>query len=759
MPDAVPSPQANMGAPVPRIDARAKVTGAARYPADEPVPHLAYAVCVTSAIARGHVARLDTAAARAVPGVLDILSHENARHVKALKMFSQGGTGSTSIAPLSDTRIWHDGQIVALVVADSFEAAREAASLVEVGYAAETPSAGFDAPGTTTEAAASVSKKHKDPQVGQAEQAYAAAPVKVDARYATPTQHHNPMELFSTTCAWSGDELTIHEPSQFVYALKNGVAEQLGIDPAKVRVLSRYVGGAFGSKASVTPRTALVAEAARRLGRPVRLVLTRQQACGICTYRAETRHRVRLAAERDGRLRAYLHEGHEITSRPDAYFVGGNASSARMYAFGSVATRALVVHADRNTPGFMRSPPEVPYIYALETAMDELAVALAMDPVELRRRNDTQRDPITGKPYSSRSLMRCYDEAARAFGWSRRSPRPGSMQDGDWWVGWGCATATYPTHVAPATARVRLAADGRALVQLAAHDIGTGTYTVAAQTVAERLGLPLEAVQVEMGDSRLPAAPVSGGSNVTASTCAVLMQACDAVRARLFRAAVRPGGPLAGAQAETLELRGGRLLAPGGRGVALAEALGAAGAGTIEEYAEWLPPGKKAEDVQKLYKGGAGISGGTEGERLMFAFGAEFVEVRVHRRTREIRVPRIVGAFAAGRIVNPRTARSQLLGGMVWGIGSALHEATEVDPRHARYVNNDLAEYLIPVNADVPQVDVILVPETDAFVNPAGVKGLGELGNVGTAAALSNAVFHATGRRLRELPIRLDQLL
>ena len=747
-----------MGQPAPRIESRAKVTGGARYASDEPLHHAAHGYLVTSAIAKGSIASIDQREARAVPGVIDIFTHQNAAAIKPLKMFSEGGTGSTSIAPLASPKIWHDGQILGLVVAETFEAAREAANKVRITYVAEKPTASFASTGTTTTPAEKASPKHKDPKVGNAEAAFAAAAVKVDAKYTTPTQHHNPMELFTTSCVWNGDELTIYEPSQFVYALKNGVAEQLGIDPAKVRVISKYVGGAFGSKASVTPRTAIVAFAAKRVGRPVKLVLPRQHAYGNTTYRAETTHRVRLAAERSGKFTAYLHDGHEISSRPDNYFVGGNNDSARMYAFGNVLTSATIVHADRNTPGFMRSPPEVPYMYALETAIDELAVALGVDPVALRRLNDVTHDPISGKPYSSRSLMKCYDEASRAFGWSRRTPQPGSMRDGDWLVGWGCATAMYPTNLGVATARVQFFANGRAHAQLAAHDVGTGTYTIAAQHVSNQLGIELAAVSVEMGDSALPASPVSGGSNVTASACSVLGMACTAIRTQLFQAAVKQGA-LAGQPADKLVIKGARISAPNGASIGLEDAFKALGAGVVEEYAEFMPPGTTPADVQKLYKGGAVLGGGAEGEKLMYAFGAEFVEVRIHQRTREIRVPRIVGAFAAGHIMNPRTARSQLMGGMVWGIGSALHEETELDARHARYVNADIAEYLIPVNADTPQVDVIFVPEVDTYVNAAGVKGLGELGNVGTAAAISSAVFHATGKRIRELPIRLDDLL
>ena len=346
---AAPQPGANMGAPVPRVDAHAKVTGAARYPADEPLGNPAYAFLRTSAIAKGSISAIDEIPARAVPGVLAILTHQNASQIKSLKISNDGGTGSTSIVPLAGPKIWHDGQIVAMVVAETFEAAREAAYRLRIDYAAEQPSAGFDSAGTTQQAAADVSKKHEDPKVGDAESAFAAAAVRIDAEYATPTQHHNPIELFATTCSWDGDELTIHEPSQFVYGLKNGVAKQLDVDPGKVHTISRYIGGAFGSKGTVTPRTAIVALAARQLGRPVKLVMTRQDGYTITTYRAETRHRVRLAAAADGKLAAYLHEGREVTSRPDNYFVAGTETTSRMYAFGAVKTRVEIVHADRNT--------------------------------------------------------------------------------------------------------------------------------------------------------------------------------------------------------------------------------------------------------------------------------------------------------------------------------------------------------------------------------------------------------------------------
>jgi xanthine dehydrogenase YagR molybdenum-binding subunit len=755
---AAPQPKENMGAPAPRYDARLKVTGKARYPADVPMTNPAFAFLVTSSIAKGKLVSLDLAEARIVPGVIDILTQDDASGLQSGK-FGQGA--ATSIDQLGPD-IAHDGQIIALVLADSYEAAREAAYKVQANYAQAPASATFGSDGLKVEDATKVSPQHRElPNKGDAEAALATADVVVDAEYGTPTQHHNPLELFTTTCVWEGDKLTIYEPSQFVYGLKNGVAQRLGIDADNIRVVSHFVGGAFGSKGMMTPRTALVALAARKLNRPVKLVPTRDQGFTIATYRAETHHRVRLGARRDGKMVAYSHEGWEVSSRADPYVVAGVKESAHLYGFGDVATKVNIVRADRNTPGFMRSPPVVPYIFALESAVDELAIKLAMDPVELRRVNDTMVDSVTGKRWSSRSLMTCYDQAAEAFGWKQRDPRPGSMRDGDWLIGWGCATAVYPTHVGAATARVRLRSDGSVRVQTAAHEIGNGVYTVLAQLAAERLGVPLASVTVEVGDTNVPPAPVAGGSNTTASTSSAVLKACDAIRDKLFRVASTANeGPLAGYFITEIDLRDGHVVTlHDAKSEPIADVFKRAGVSAIEEYAEFVPPGVKPEAVADLYKGKSTQTGGSEGEYIMYALGAEFVEVRVHALTREIRVPRIVGAFAGGRLMNTRTARSQFVGGMVWGISSALHEATEIDRERARYVNDNLADYLVPVNADIAQLDVILVPEHDDIVNPAGVKGIGELANVGTAAAVANAVYHATGIRVRELPIRLEKLL
>jgi xanthine dehydrogenase YagR molybdenum-binding subunit len=714
-----------IGSNVARIDGHAKVTGQARYDSDVSVARPAYAVLVTSSIAKGRVTSIDDMACLALPGVLDVITHQTVGHaIKPTKFFAAGGYVCSSIVPLASDQIWHAGQILAVVLADSFEQATDAASRLAIATQADRPSAGFDSPGAETVLGSVASKAHEDPETGDADKAFATAPVQVDSRYSTPTQHHNPMELFTTTCAWDGNKLTVWEPTQNVYGIRFGLADQLGIDPGDVHVISPYIGGAFGSRGSLTQRTALIAFAARRLGRPVKLVATRDQGFTIATFRAETRHHIKLGADAQGRLQSLTHEAWEVTSRPDPYMVAGTDATTRLYACPNVASKVSIVHADRNTPGFMRAPAEVPYVFALESAMDELAVALKMDPIELRRVNDTMVGAIKHLPYTSRKLMPCFDAGAEAFGWKQRNPKPGSMYDGDWLIGMGCATTLYPTQISPAAVRVTLSPNGDVLVQTAAHDIGNGAYTVVALTAAGRLGVPLERITVQLGDSDLPPAPVAGGSNTTASVCNVVDKACIKITQRLTQAG----------QARRNE--------------------------DIVVYAENVPDGSKPGAMQALGRGIQGISGGSKRpDRLEFAFGAVFVELRIHKETREIRCPRIVGAFAAGRIVSPRTAESQLMGGLIWGIASALHEATEIDPRTARYVNTNLADYLVPVNADIGAVEVIVLPEEDTQVNPLGIKGVGELGIVGANAAVANAVFHAAGVRVRDLPVRIEDLL
>jgi xanthine dehydrogenase YagR molybdenum-binding subunit len=759
-----PQSHGGIGADVPRVDARLKVTGQALYASDHPFEHPVHAHLVTSPIARGRISRFDESAARAVPGVLDIYTHRNVgKAVRAGKTPLGTGYMGSSIAPLADARVHYPGQIVAMVLAESLEAAREAAGRLVVVFEQEPHSSTFGSSGAELLNATSTGGRDEHPAVGNAEQAIAEADVTIDSWYGTPVQHHNPMELFSTVASWSADGLTVWEGSQSVRGYQHGLALQLRMRPARIRVLSPFVGGAFGSRGMLGQHTALVALAAQRLGRPVKLTVTRSQGFTIVTYRAETRHHVRLGASRNGKLTALVHDGFELTSRHDQYTVSGVDSSTRLYACPNVSSSVSTVQVDRNTPGFMRAPAQLPYLFALESAMDELAHALAIDPVELRRRNDTQHEPIGGLPYTSRALMKCFDKGAHVFGWRDRDPQPRSQRDGEWLVGWGCASSMFPTHIAPASARVRLSRDGRATVQTGIHDVGTGASTVVAQTAAERLGVPVDRVSVELGDSRLPPGPMAADSSTTASVCTAVAMTCERIRAALSSASVlAPDSPHHGAHPDTLGLRDGALHGAGGASEPLSHLLERMGLETFEATADHVPRDCSPHVAGKvlLHWGVGMLTGGFSlKDRAQCAFGAQFVEVRVHARTCEVRVPRMVGVYAAGRIVNPRTARSQLMGGQIWGLSAALHEATEIDERTGRYYNDDFAGYLIPVHADVVDVQTLMLAEQDDDVNELGIKGLGELGCVGMNAAVANAVFHATGVRVRQLPIRLDKLL
>ncbi len=751
-----------IGRPLTRVEGRAKVTGSARYPSDEAAANPAYAYLVTSTIARGRIARFRFDDARAVPGVLDVLSHENVGdQAKPLPPVGNRGGSTTT---LESDKVWHFGQIIAVVVAETYEAAREAAHRVEVYYEVQPSSATFGSLGAVeqsiVEATSSQVRPQSDPKVGDAPTAFASAPVKIDASYSTPVQHHNPIELFTTICEWRDGKLTIHESSMFVHGLRADVAAQLGINIEDARVLSRFVGGAFGVSGVTTARTAWIAVAARRLNRPVKLEVTRKQGFTIATYRAETRHRVRLAAERDGRLQAVLHEGWEATSRPSNFTVSGTDTVARLYAAPNVWTKVNVVQLDRNTPGYMRAPPEVPYLFAFESAMDELAYALDIDPVELRRLNDTQRDPIKGVPYTSRHMNECFEQGAHAFGWQRRVAQPASMREGDWLIGYGCATSTLHASIQASSVRMTLTPQGHVKVETAAHDFGNGTYTVIAQVASDRLGVPIGNVEVQIGDTDLPASGQASGSKHCSTVCNVVAKGCEQLRVRVAKAAVEASDSVfAGRDPATLSLRDGALRGGDGNTEPLERAVSRTG-GRLEIYAENVPAGSPPGSLAGLWQGRSTSVGGTRiPNEIRASFGAQFVEVRVHAHTREIRVPRALGVYAAGTIINPVTAKSQFIGGMIWGISAALHEATEIDLKHASYTNNDLAEYLVPVNADIGSVEVIMIPELDPSVNQLGIKGVGELGIIGMNTAVANAVFHATGMRIRDLPIRIENLL
>lgn len=706
---------ARLGASRTRIDGLAKVCGAAEFPGDVAIAGTAHAALVLSAVARGRITRIYRDAALACSGVLLILTHEEVGDaIRPVGHLMEGGWANSSWRPLASSDVRYAGQVVAVVVAETPEETRAAADAVRVDYAGEVPVASLHDPRCTTVPLADVQREHHDRSVGDLDAQLAASVARVDARYSTPIQHHNPLELPGTLARWDGDRLTVWEPTRHVGAAQHGLAAQLGLAADQVRVISTFIGGHFGSKLALSQHTALCALAARRLGRPVRLAVTRQEQFTVANHRTETRHRVRLGADRQGRLLAVGHDADMVSSRFDNFAMEGADVSTALYAARAVSAHERLGRVDRNTPGPMRAPPEVPYLFALESAMDELAHELGMDPVELRRRNDAAADPVTGKRFTTRPLMRCFDAAAAAFGWAERRAEPLTERRDGWWVGRGCASAARPVKIGPAAIRVAQGADGRVRVETAQHEIGNGLYTILATVASERLGVPLDHVTVALGDTALPPGGLSGGSSSTTSLANALARACEALRQQP--------------------------------------------AGAREVRLDYTPPGAEDSALGKLRQGHIAI-GTAPANSLAWAFGAHMVEAHVHALTGEVRVARHVGAFAAGRVLNPLAARSQYLGGMVWGHGSALLEATEVDARTGTYINRDLAEYMVPTSADMGDLTVILVPDEDKEVNSEGVKGLGELGIIGVAAAIANAVFNATGVRVRDLPIRVEDLI
>lgn len=744
---------------VTRTDAPRKVTGTATYAADVMPAGMLHGALATSAIAVGKVTGIDTSKAEAEPGVLAVFTHVNLPDYKPVKGFYAGGPGSASFWPMEDTRIRYAGQPIAYVVAQTAAAARRGAQLIEATYDVAESHIAMD-PADSFIVGAGGDSKGMVTTKGDLGQGLTAAAQTVEAEYVTPFQHHNPMEMFSATAEWRGDRLTVWMPSQSVRTLRAGIALAYGMAETSVRVISPFVGGAFGSKAGITPYTMLTIAAAKAVGAPVRLIVTRPQMYTVATFRPESVQRFRLGADDAGRLTAFEHIEIAQTSQFDAVVNPGTHMTRAMYACPNIHTEQRLARSDTNTGGFMRAPNEMQTFFGLESAMDELAIKLGMDPVDLRRVNDTDRHPVADVPFSSRSLMESYDAVARSFGWASRTPEVGSMTDGDWLVGYGCATATYPTNILASNARIRMQGTGHAYVELAAHDVGTGTYTILAQIAAARLGLPVEACDVVMGEGDLPVAPISGGSTTAASAGSAVHDACLRIGRQIAaQVSAMSEGPLSGVDPARITLENGVLTGPDGQTQSLTDAVASTPQGEIEVIGEFRHKAMTDQMIKSTFKGGYGSAGPVTPEMAMFAFGAEMVEVRVHRWTHEIRVPRLHGAFAAGTILNRKTAHSQLMGGMVWGIGSALHEVTEIDKPRARFLNVNIAEYLIPVNADVREVRVEMLDERDDYVNPLGVKGIGELGIVGTAAAIANAVHHATGKRLRHLPIRMSDLV
>ena len=738
-----------IGTAVSRVDGVAKVTGAAKYAAEVNVPGLVYGSIIGATIAKGRITRIDASAALDVHGVLTVLTHENrprmANDDQAYK--DDVAPEGSPFRPLYDDKIRFNGQPIALVVAETSEIARFAASLVRVEY---------DEAAHVTDVcrqrdAATPVKPPKDPMEamftppkprGDADRALAAATVRHEGEYYVPIEHHNPMELYAATAIVEGNgKLTVYDKTQGVQNVQRYVCGVFGLKPEDVRVMSPFTGGAFGSGLRPQFEVVLAVLAARALQRSVRVVLTRPQMYAL-GYRPAMIQRIALGANSSGALDAITHDAVTVTSQYEDFYRQETGWSGLLYKSANATYAHRLAHLDLPTSCDMRAPSAATALYALESAMDELAVALQLDPVELRLRCYSDRDQHENRPFSSKALRECYQQGAEGFGWSRRNPEPRSMRDGSDLVGWGMATGVWYAEQVPIAVRIGLTANGHAEVACATSDIGTGTYTIMAQVTADMLGLPLDNISIKIGDSALPQSPVEGGSWIAASVSNGIAATAEAVRKELLRLAKQmPDSPLANVASDEVALADGKLVSKrdASRAVSIPDAMRHGGVDRIEQEVITNPS--------------------QDGSLAHNTHSAIFAEVKIDGQLGVIRVTRVVSAVAAGRILNTKTATSQILGGVVWGIGMALHEETLIDHRFGRIINANIAEYHVPVNADVHDIKVIFVDEPDKMINPLGIKGLGEIGIVGVAAAIANAIYHATGKRVRDLPITLDKLM
>jgi len=708
-----------VGRPIDRVDGLLKVTGTAPYSAEIHEDGCVYGHIVSAGIGVGKIVSIDTSHAEAMPGVLSVLTHENA---------PEQGEGPRAYAQLKSARVEHWGQAVALVVARTFEQARDAAAAVEVRYQAEPGRYDRDTIVGTGKKPPPDASQEGDTALGDFDGAFDKAEVRLDATYRTPDQSHAAMEPHATLAVWKDDKLTLHTAHQMLGSAHKGVAGVLELDTAQVRVVSRYIGGGFGGKLDICADAVLAGMAARRLGLPVKVVQSRQQVFFNTSRRTETEQRVRLGAHRDGTLVAIGHETWCDNIEGDPFFEPAGLSTRFLYAAPHRRVTHRVATLDKVRAASMRAPGEAVGMVALECAMDELAEALGMCPVQLRIRNEPALDPEQQIPFSSRNLVACLKEGAERFGWSGRTRAPRQRSEDGWWIGSGMASAARGNLLQKSMARVVLQADGSVLVQTSMTDIGTGTYTVLTQIASDMLGVEPARVQVELGDTDFPVGAGSGGSWGASSSGSSVYDACEKIRGML---AERAGMVPAKARIED------GMLTDGSVTLSIASL---AEAGALEAKGE-IKPGTNHKTHQQA------------------SFGAHFCEVAVHGSTGEVRVRRMLGVFAAGRILNEKTARSQCYGGIVFGIGTALTEELSTDLRHGSFVNHDLAEYHVPTHADVPDLEVVFLRERDEWSNPLKSKGIGELGISGAAAAVANAVYNACGVRVRDFPITLDKLI
>jgi xanthine dehydrogenase YagR molybdenum-binding subunit len=730
-----------IGAALRRIDGRLKVTGAARYAADHHLENMAYAYGVFSTVASGRITRIDTSAARALPGVIDIFQHGSFSNLYRVPQSKDSPTSNLNAAvvdehrlPFEDDKVSHAGQFVALVVAESFEQARAAAYAVEVNYETGDVIANLD-----QAVKANGAKKGEDGhERGKPAEAFDHAARRIDQTYGTPVETHNPMEMHATVAHWEDGKLHVYESSQGVVVHRATLARVFGLQPDLVNVEAAFIGSGFGGKLWAWPHSIAASAAAREIGRPVQLVVPRMQMFTTVGHRPETRQHLRLATDDEGKLASVRHESINSTSFIDEYAESCGSVTQGLYACDNVLVSQSTTQVNHGTPTSMRAPGAAPGLFALESAIDEMALEAKLDPLAFRKLNYAEIDGGKKLPWSSNHLLEAYDRGAAAFGWDKRTPEVGSMREGTEVVGYGMASCNWDAVRTPADARVAMRADGTIEVTCGVQDIGTGTYTVVAQAVSAVTGLAVEHIKVRLGDASFPAGPVSGGSWATASVMPAVAKATREAIEQLKTIAAGPGSPFEGAEPDTLKLENGKLT-DGKQSV---------------DFGEVLTSQKVASAEAEAH------TDGSESDKLSFrSFGAHFVEVRWDAGISRLRVSRVVSAIDVGRIVNSKTAANQVEGAVVMAIGMALFEATEYDERTGVPVNNNYAEYVVPVHADQPEIEVILLDHPDYALNEFGVRGIGEIGTTGLAAAVANAVYHATGKRVRQLPITLEKLM
>ena len=722
-----------LGSPLTRVDGRLKVTGHAQYAAEFKSPNLAYAEIVESTIANGRIVSIDTTQAERASGVLAVLTPMNAPKLPGAEK---------RVSLLQNDEVHYNRQPIALVIAENLQAAQHAGSLVRARYE-ETPAALDFMAGFPTSRTGSHNNEPGDMSWGDVNAGLAQAEIKLDRIYTTPIEHHNPMEPHATIAQWEGDRLTLHDATQNVFGVKAYLAKIFGIPDDNVHVMSFFVGGGFGCKGQIWSHVILAAMAAKHVSRPVKLVLERPQMFGPVGARPRTHQRLTIGARRNGTLTAIRHEVHAHTSVLEDYLESSAFPTRVMYACPNISTTHRIVPLNLGTPTYMRAPGVATGTYALEVAMDELAYELKMDPLQLRLLNYTDVDPHSKKPFSEKSLRECYSRAAQTFGWSRRKHEPRSMKNGSALVGWGMATETYPGNRNVAGAYVHLLPNGRVLVASGTEDIGTGMYTIMTQVAADELAVPTNLIDAKVGDTMFPRAPLAAGSMSTASVMPAVKEAAANARLKLVNLAISDSeSPVYGAGPADVVFKDGKISrksAPD-RSEGFQEVIGRHGGKPIEGMAQTTLPADWDQYARH-------------------SFGAVFAEVSVDPDLGMVRVPRVVAVFDVGKVLNAKTAKSQFIGGIVWGISLVLHEDTYLDLRSGRIANANLADYRVPVNADIGEIDVSAIDAPDTRINSLGARGIGEIGITGTGAAVANAIFHATGKRVRDLPITPDKLL